>query len=118
MKSFLAVLICAVPTWARADIITCRFTEPFITTVYSTTQSTLTVRHETEGREDVIGNVSLQIMAPGLLELWAADRRPVHRLRLSNRGSDGMSDREYPYSVEWINKGQRGGCTSLHLTTK
>ena len=117
MKRLIVLLVCT-PTLAQADIITCRFTEPFITTTYSTTQSTLTVRYETEAREDVLRNVSFQILAAGSFELWEADRRPLHRLKLSHQGSDGMSDRKYPYAVEWMREGRRGGCTSLHLAAK
>ncbi len=115
MRRLVATLLCAFPTFAQADIITCKFTEPFVTTVYSTTQSTLTVRHELEGREDVLRNVSIQIMKAGLFELWGPDRQPLQRLEINFHGSDGMSDREYPYSVEWISTRLRGGCTSLHL---
>ncbi len=118
MRRILAILVCAFPTWAKADIITCRFTEPFVTTVYSATQSTLTVRYETGKRRDVLRNVSFQIMQAGRFELWGPDRRPLQRLHLSFKGSDGMSDREYPYSVEWVSKRLQGGCTSLHLQAR
>ena len=86
--------------------------------MYSTTQSTLATRYETDGREDIIKNVSFQIMSAGHFELWGSDRQPLLRLHLSYKGSDGMSDRSYSYGVEWISKGLRGGCTSLHLATK
>jgi hypothetical protein len=118
MRGYVTALLVLFPTWAKADIIRCTFTEPFVTTVYSTTQSTLALRYETEGREDIIKNVSFQIMSAGHFELWGPDRQPLQRLRLSHNGSDGMSDRQYPYSVEWISRGLRGGCTSLHLTVK
>ncbi len=119
MKRLSAVVLAwALPTLAQAEIIKCRFTEPFVTTVYSTTQSTLTIGYETEAREDTFRNVSFQILKAGLFELWDADRRPIHRLELSGKGSDAMSDREYPYDVLWIGKGLRGGCTSTHLSAK
>jgi hypothetical protein len=76
------------------------------------------MRYETEGREDTLKNVSFQIMNAGHFELWGSDRQPLQRLNLSYKGSDGMSDREYPYAVEWISRGLRGGCTSLHLPAK
>ncbi len=118
MRRIVAALVCALPTIAKADIIKCTFTEPFVTTVYSATQSRLTVRYETEGREDSIRSISFQILGAGLFELWGQDRRRLQRLELSYQGSDGMSDRVYPYAVEWIGKGLRGGCTSLHLKAR
>jgi hypothetical protein len=118
MRSVVAALIFALPISAKADIITCTFTEPFVTTVYSTTQSILTVRYDMEGREDALRNVSFQIINLGLFELWGPDRRPIQRLQLSFKGSDGMSDREYPYAVEWLSNGLQGGCSSLHLPAR
>ena len=57
MGRFVTALVVVVPTVAKAvakaDIIRCTFTEPFVTTVYSTTESTLATRYETEGREDL-----------------------------------------------------------------
>ncbi len=114
MRRLVTALVVASPTWAQADIIRCTFTEPFVTTDYSMTQSTLAIRYETEGREDIIKNVSFQILSAGHFELWGHDRQPLQRLHLSYSGSDGMSDRTYPYAVEWISRGLRGGCTSLH----
>jgi uncharacterized membrane protein len=114
----LTVLVCALPTTSKADIITCIFTEPFVTTVFSMAQNTLTIHSPTEGRETVLRNVSFQIMGAAVFELWGSDRQLVQRLRLSHDGSDGMSDRKYPYAVEWGEKNLQGGCTSLHLPTR
>ena len=118
MRRLLAIMACVLPTVAEAEIITCTFTEPFVTTTYSTTQSTLTAKYETESREEVLTHISFQILGPGHFELWDADRRPVHRLDLSHKGSDGMSERRYPYEAHWTSKGVRGGCSSTHLPVK
>jgi uncharacterized membrane protein len=50
--------------------------------------------------------------------LWDAKRRVVQRLELSFRGSDGMSDRVYPYEAHWLSKDLHGGCTSNHLSVR
>ena len=117
MKPFWMVLVLA-PTWARADVITCRFTEPFITTTYSMAQSTLTIKYDTERLEIVLKGISFQIQKAELFELWDQDHRVIQRLHLSFRGSDGMSDLLYPYEAAWTTAGLRGGCTSNQLTVK
>src|SRR4051794_9763422 len=47
--------------FAQADIIRCSFTEPFIETTYSTTDSTLAIKYSAEGRSEILKNISLQI---------------------------------------------------------
>lgn len=100
---------------AQADVITCSFTEPFVTTVYSTNLNTLTITYAVESRHDRLDDMSFQIMKPGKFELWDAKHEGVQRLELSFRGSDGMSDKVYPYEVYWIPEKLHGGCTSNHL---
>jgi uncharacterized membrane protein len=107
-----------VPSIAQADIIKCSFTEPFITTVYSTNENTLTVTYDAERRRETLKNISFQIMKPATFELWDAKRRVIQRLELSFRGSDGMSDRVFPYAAHWLSKDLHGGCTSNHLSVR
>lgn len=116
--SIALAMLCCVANRAAADVIKCVFTEPFITTIYSTTQNTLTVEENSEKRTEVVGGISLQFIAPGVFELWAQDKRPLQRLELNFGGSDGMSDNLYPYAVHWIAKDLRGGCTSNQLPMK
>lgn len=109
---------------AQADIIKCSFTEPFITTEYSTTQSTLTIRHDGTDEKKVIKNVSFQIKAAGDFELVSKDGKILQKLFLNFKGSDGMSDNIYPYDVQdytWTGNNQHalyGGCSSNFLKTK
>jgi hypothetical protein len=103
---------------SRADVIRCVFTEPFITTVYNTNQSTLTIFHDVEKREDAPVFLSFQIIKPGVFELWDSKNQVIQRLELSFQGSDGMSDQLYPYDVEWLPLKLRGGCTSNHLAKR
>ena len=114
----LAAALASPATPSRADVIRCVFTEPFITTVYNTNQSTLTIFHDVEKREDAPIFLSFQIIKPGVFELWESKNQVVQRLELSFRGSDGMSDQVYPYDVEWLPLKLRGGCTSNHLAKR
>lgn len=104
---------------AYADVIKCRFTEPSINTTYSTTQSTLT--YDEDGAvTQVLKNVSFQIKAAGVFELLSREGKVLQTLILNNQGSDGMSDRIYPYEAQLheisdaVNLGV-GGCTSNYL---
>ena len=114
MKKLLLALAVAVPGFAHADIIKCNFTEPFYQTTYSMTQNSLTISHMGNVTQ-VITGVSFQIMGRGRFELWDRNRNLLQRFALNNAGSDGMSDKVYPYQVYWTQKAQYGGCTSNFL---
>ena len=125
MKKIMAsILVLLFLNVAHADIIECSFTEPFYTTTYSMTQSTLTYREDVEGKVQVIKNVSFQIKAPGIFELVAQNGKVLQTLTLNNKGSDGMSDVVYPYDVKDNSAalagagGGFGGCTSNYLKAK
>ncbi len=112
---------------AKADIITCTFTEPFISSSYSMAQQSLTYYSFTgdDGGEEkkVIKNVSFQIKAAGVFEIVSKDGKVLQELKLNNQGSDGMSDNIYPYDVKdnsmggMANSGY-GGCQSNSLKAK
>ena len=114
-KVFLSAGILFAMNTAHADIIKCVFTEPFWSTVYSTTQSTLTYQDHMENTTQVIKNVSLQIKGPGSFELVAKNGEALQKLTLNNNGSDGMSDNVYPYEVHDISNKIVGGCSSNYL---
>lgn len=127
MKNLLCVTaITLFAVASQADIIKCSFTEPFINTTYSMAQQSLTYSTftgEDKPEEKVIKNVSFQIKGPGEFELVNKDGVVLQKLSLNNRGSDGMSDKQYPYEVEdngmggMANNGW-GGCTSNSLPSK
>ncbi len=105
-------------TAAQADIIRCGFTEPFITTTYSMTQQTLSYKEDGSGKVKVIKGVSFQIKDAGKFELVGKDGKVLQALKLTNNGSDGMSDTIYPFVVRdsvigasAANSGV-GGCSS------
>ncbi len=114
-KVFLSAGILFAMNTAHADIIKCVFTEPFWSTTYSTTQSTLTYTDHMENTTQVIRNVSLQIKGAGIFELVSKDGQVLQKLNLNNNGSDGMSDNVYPYEVRDLSHNIVGGCSSNHL---
>lgn len=108
-----------VSSLASADVIKCVFTEPFVNTTYSMTQSTLTIEAAGEGKS-VIQNVSFQIKGAGQFELVAKNGKVLQKLSLDNKGSDGMSDKNYPFTVQDLSQSKManngiGGCTSNSL---
>lgn len=113
----LAVSVCS--NYAQADVIKCTFTEPFVSTTYSMTQSTLTYDSFEDSGDKVVKNVSFQIKGPGVFELVAdyGKGKVLQVLTLNNQGSDGRSNKQYPYDVKdndpmmTANNGS-GGCTS------
>lgn len=107
---------------AQADIIKCSFTEPFINTVYSMSQQSLTMTSP-DSEKTVIKNVSFQIKGAGEFELLTKDGKLLQKLTLNHMGSDGMSDEVFPYSVtEYSVPGTEnkltGGCSSNFLKVK
>lgn len=110
----------SVTSAARADIITCVFTEPYITSTYSMTQSTLTYENFDGSGKSVIKNVSFQIKSAGVFELIDKSGKVLQTLNLNGEGSDGASDRNYPYEVNDYTMDNsassgNGGCTSNQL---
>ncbi len=125
MIRFIAALATFISASAHADIITCGFTEPFFTTMYSMAQQSLTIKDDVVGTTSVIKNVSFQIIAPGKFEIRKANGDVLQTLELTGNGSDGMSDLIYPYEVTnsqavrdfGANIGV-GGCESNYLRAK
>jgi len=125
-KLLLTSLVVLFSIVSQADIINCSFTEPFINTSYSMAQQSLTYSSYSgpngELEKTVVKNVSFQIKSVGLFEL-IKDGKVLQTLTLDNKGSDGMSDNNYPYSVKDNSmltgaNGGYGGCQSNSLKTK
>lgn len=111
MKTILVSIIFFASSFAHADIIRCYFTEPFYTTIYSMTQSKLTTTEALTGKITYRKNVSFQIKGTGNFELVSINGNVLQTLTLDYQGSDGMSDKVYPYTVNAPEIGI-GGCTS------
>lgn len=106
---------------AQADIIKCTFTEPFVSFDYSMTQSSMTITDSSAyptPKVTIVKNVSFQILAPGTFQLRDKNNNVLVDLHLDFKGSDGMSDNEYPYTAYWKSLSLWGGCSSNFLATK
>lgn len=115
MKSLIFTSLIVITSISQADVIKCIFTEPFVGSVYSMTQSTLTYSIAGEDKPIVLKDVSFQIKAAGVFELVAKDGKVLQKLTLNNQGSNGMSDTIYPYDVKDDSNHAGygvGGCTS------
>jgi uncharacterized membrane protein len=115
MKLLLTASLSLLTSVSYADIIKCTFTEPFIDSTYSMTQSKLTYK-DVDGKTTVIKNVSFQIKSASEFVLLSKDGKVLQELSLDHKGSNGMSDVVYPYSVK-DNVGY-GGCVSQYLKAK
>jgi uncharacterized membrane protein len=119
MKTGLCSLVLLVSVHAQADVIKCFFTEPFFTIEYSTTSLRLKISGlEIPTAEET--QVSFQIKAAGLFELHSQEHEVLMTLTLSGKGSDGMSDKVFPYEAtlnakRLIPGTHRGGCQSNFL---
>ncbi len=91
---------CAAPASAR--IITCSFTEPFVRTFYDPARKTLTIVQDVERRKQMQRDIAPKNISKTVLELRNIKGEIVQRLEHSFQGSDGMSDRSYPYVVQWM----------------
>ena len=100
----------------KADVIKCSFTEPFMTTSYDTSRKRMTVSYDVEKRRTILDRVSMRETKPKVFEFRNSSGQVLQRVERSCRGSDGMSDRVYPYEAQWIAQKLYGGCTSTGLT--
>lgn len=125
-KKTILIAALTVSQFAQADIIKCVFTEPFYGLTYSTTQSTLTKDEFADDGNPVLTktkNVSFQIKDAGRFDLMDSKGKVLVELHLNKNGSDGMSDRVYPYEAIVMGEDGKptlsvGGCTSNFLHAK
>jgi hypothetical protein len=121
-KLVLAFCLTLTSMAAHADVIKCSFTEPFLDSIYSMTQSTLTYKG-VDLPTKVYKHVSFQIKSAGVFQLVAKSGKVLQTLTLNNKGSDGMSDIQFPYEVKDNTllsgaNGGVGGCSSNQLKSK
>ena len=100
---------------ALAENIKCIFTEPFVTTEYQVAQNKLSLLGSAKNSK-LIEGVSRQVLSPTKFQLVNQAGIILQILSLTQNGSDGMSDRVYPYEAEdfSIQNGSSlfGGCFS------
>lgn len=111
----LAVLL--LPSIAKGDIIQCQFTEPFIRTSYNTSSKRMTVVDDVRKRREIFDQISMREIRPRLFEFRNANGQVLQTAERNCRGSDGMSDRVYPYDARFLGDERKphGGCTSTRL---
>ncbi len=118
LLGFAAVAAVLVSSVAHAETITCVFSEPFVKTVYDSSQKTLAVPTRFDGQSVThLRNVSQVSTGDKSFDLVSADGKVLQRLHLTFAGSDGMSEIVFPYDVRWnYGRGElRGGCSSETL---
>jgi hypothetical protein len=103
---------------ASARVVTCSFIEPFVRTTYNSDRQTLVLAYDVDKRRETKKEISFHTVSAKIFELRNADNEVVQHLELNFRGSDGMSDRVFPLSVEWMPRDPMlpdklyGGCVS------
>jgi uncharacterized membrane protein len=120
IRSVLMTILTLVAAESRAGTLTCHFTEPFFTIVFDSA----TGRVVRSGSDDGSGIGRRSVLATDArLERRANERedntfaltsggREILMLRLDGRGSDGMSERIYPFRGRY--RRQEGGCDTVH----
>ena len=79
-------------------------------------QQTLTITDDSASKKIVIHHVSFQIKGPGKFTLVDQQNKVLYTLRLTNTGSDGMSDIIYPFvAYRQSLQTDGGGCESNYL---
>lgn len=100
---------------AEAGAIRCLFTEPSAIMIWRPVARSLTIEDPVTDypkvRRETIRPVTGRRLARGRIDLVAPDGRVLLQLTRDGRGSDGMSDRRYPYSaVNPREQNRDGGC--------
>lgn len=114
---FLAVSSVFVVSAAHADVIVCHQTEPFITETFNTDKGTAKVEDANLPSPSFEKGLKFVIRGPGQFQILTASGGVRRTLDLNFKGSDGMSDREYPFDG---GNGINGsiGCESVALKAK
>jgi uncharacterized membrane protein len=124
MSKFLVLLSLLSPLASQAETFSCNFTEPFITIIYSTNSQKAVVTDHVAKKSKLYTGVTFQIVAAGEYVLKSKKGQEVARLKLTDQGSDGMSDTIYPYEIQtsYISNSAAnngiGGCSSSLLPEK
>jgi hypothetical protein len=91
---------------------TCTFTEPFITTVYETLDMSLTIYEPfttNNAPPQRIENVRIKDLGGNKIALVTKTGQALQYLERNFKGSDGMSDKVYPFEVIWMTDRVRNG---------
>jgi uncharacterized membrane protein len=111
MKSTISafLLFTVLAPLASADILTCTFTEPFLTTTYQFEDRTLTILNPFPRTVTVERDVTFRPSGNREFVLLSKTGMLLQKLKLTGKGSDGMSDKLYPFDVEWTTNHSSNG---------
>jgi hypothetical protein len=118
MKYALIALALLTANVARAEVITCSQTEPFITEVFDTEAGTAQVTEAMMNKTKTIHNVKMVILAGAHIQFQKANGEVIRELDLTREGSDGMSETVYPIAATSLNGLWGGGCEASTLKAK
>jgi uncharacterized membrane protein len=100
---------------AHADTFSCYQTEPFFTEVFNTDNGTAVITDSVMKKSKKLSGLKLIIKDAGKFEIRDASGKVIREMILNNQGTDGMSDKIYPFSAT-DNHGLWGaGCESTEL---
>lgn len=110
------------PAAASAGVLSCQFTEPFLTIAFDSATGVVTFASPDEIDVDT-GKIVPRVIAEGAkltrsdawvgyptLTLDAADGKRILEIRMNGQGSDGMSESVFP--MEGVHEARVGGCES------
>lgn len=117
MKYALIALALFAAQAAKADVITCFQTEPFITEVFDTEAGTAKVTDAVMNKTVTIRNVKMVLIGEGKIEFRAAGKL-LRTIDLTKEGTDGMSETVYPIASTSTNGLWGGGCETATLKAK
>ncbi|MGZ3713464.1 MAG: hypothetical protein ACXVBE_16990 [Bdellovibrionota bacterium] len=119
MKTLFAALVLTltITGTAKADIITCYQTEPFITETFNTDTGTARITDSVMKKSRIVRNVEMVIQANSHIQ-FRANGKVLREIDLSKEGTDGMSETVYPISSTANNGLWGGGCESNELKAK
>ena len=117
-----AILTLATASIVAAETFTCEFTEPWVTLTYSASSGRVMMKEDRARSGRIVArHVSLRHAGPGVILLFDARGAQVARLELTGKGTDGMSDKIYPYSITThliANSSGSGGCYTTLLKSR
>jgi uncharacterized membrane protein len=103
MKKILALAVLFSATTSMAVQVTCQFTEPFVTVKYQTLTGQMEVIAEHYEQIPVISDLEAKLVNSGenqvQVNVTNSSNQTLLQIIPDGKGSDGMSDRVFPYSA-------------------
>jgi uncharacterized membrane protein len=108
-----ALAICAMQ--GRAGVLRCTFTEPFFTITFDSATHKVTRTSTEDGKVSVVSTTAriqrtIEEDDDPMFEVFD-EKEMILALRLSGRGSDGMSEAVFPFQARY--HGQNGACDTV-----